>query len=426
MVESAPTQVKRILTIDGGGVQGVLSLKLLESLEARITSADSPARNSKGERPSRLLDYFDMVAGTSTGAIVVGLLELGHSPSAILEMYKEFCPRFFRPTPFTWLMTLLRSKYSHAELKRYALRFFGDVRLWQLPKDIMIVARDMVRSESTFFTAFRQTESDEEVGPEDVYGTYKMMRLRDAVLASASAPTYFPPHDRFVDGAVGSFINSCLQAAIEALAYSAPSAWENWIAEHPNQPPPADLATWERKVQRYQPGNLIVYSFGTGHVKPLRTIKDVKQMRLWDWAKGISSEFMGDINEQQSQISSSYMDVLRGIPPTQVLTPSFRLHRYQMYLTPEGVNAIGGQWEDRLSSMELDDVRAIPIMEELGELMARRIEAEGLWDEEETIEVPTPRPRARRIPNNVFVELGRPAFDPRYAQAVLEELDATR
>ena len=71
-------------------------------------------------------------------------------------------------------------------------------------------------------------------------------------------------------------------------------------------------------------------------------------------------------------------------------------------------------------------MRSIPMMEELGELMARRIEAEGLWDEEETIEVPTPRPRARRIPLNVFVELGRPAFDPRYTQAVLEELDATR
>lgn len=149
-------------------------------------------------------------------------------------------------------------------------------------------------------------------------------------------------------------------------------------------------------------------------------------MKLWDWAKGISSEFMGDINEQQSQISSRYLDVLRCVPPTQVLTPSFRLHRYQLYLTPEGVNAGGGQWEDQLSSMELDDVRSIPMMEELGELMARRIEAEGLWDEEETIEVPTPRPRARRIPLNVFVELGRPAFDPRYTQAVLEELDATR
>ena len=67
-------------------------------------------------------------------------------------------------------------------------------------------------------------------------------------------------------------------------------------------------------------------------------------MKLWDWAKGISSEFMGDINEQQSQISSRYLDVLRCVPPTQVLTPSFRLHRYQLYLTPEGVNAIGGQW----------------------------------------------------------------------------------
>ena len=80
----------------------------------------------------------------------------------------------------TGLSALLRSKYSHAELKRHMLRFFGDVRLWQLPKDLLIVARDMVRSESTFFTAFRQTESDEEVRPEDVYGTYKLIRLRDA------------------------------------------------------------------------------------------------------------------------------------------------------------------------------------------------------------------------------------------------------
>ena len=147
-------------------------------------------------------------------------------------------------------------------------------------------------------------------------------------------------------------------------------------------------------------------------------------MRLWDWAKGITGEFMGDINEQQSEISSRYMDVRRGIPPTQVLTPGFRLHRYQLYLTLEGVNAIGGHWRDQLSSMEFDDVRSMPMMEELGELAAHRIEAESLWDEEETIKVPTPRPRARRVPYNVFVEFGRPAFEPSYAQTVLEDLDA--
>ena len=92
MVESTPVQVKRILTIDGGGVQGVFSLKLLESLEARITSGDSPVRLNSGERPTGLFDFFDMVAGTSTGAIIVGLLELGTAHQRSWRCIRSYVP----------------------------------------------------------------------------------------------------------------------------------------------------------------------------------------------------------------------------------------------------------------------------------------------------------------------------------------------
>ena len=415
--------IRRILTIDGGGVRGILALKLLERLEARITSPSYDIRNSANERPARLLDLFDMVAGTSTGAMIVGLLQIGYSPREILRKYRDLLPKIFKTKLHSGLSQLFGTKYSQRHLKRLNQEQFGDTRLWQLPKDIMIVARDMVRSESTFFTAFKLSHSDQIGGPHQVYGTFKTLRLRDAVMASLSAPTLFPSYGRFVDGGVGSFNNPCLQAVIEALVYSAPSEWESWVTAHPNQPPPCEISTWKRHVTRYQPDRVIVYSFGTGHLKPQRSLAQVAAMKLWAWARSISVELLGDISELQSKLASGYIDILRAVEPMAVLTPTFRLHRYQLYLTPEGISDIGGKWDPAMASIAPDQVACMDLLEELGDQMANTITAAGLWDEEELVSVPEPRPSARRVPSNVFLEFGRPSYDMDYTREIIEEME---
>lgn len=416
MTSSETPRPRRILTIDGGGVRGVLTVKLLASLEQRLKDPGYVITNSRGARPSGLLDFFDMVAGTSTGSIIVGLLQMGHSPAKILELYQNLASEAFRKGPLWPARALLARMYSNVPLKRLALELFGDKQLWELPKDTMVVARDMVRSESTFFTAFKLKEDPQ--GPQDVYGTYKRVRLRDAVLASASAPIYLPPHGRFVDGGVGSFNNTCLSAPIEALAYSGPSEWELWEEAHPGQQPDPGIQTWKRHVQRYLPGHVIVYSFGTGNAWPQRRAQQVRKMRLRHWATAMTGEFMGEINEQQTDIASRYVNLIRYPPPPDVLTPAFRLHRYQIFFTKEGFDRIGAKWSDRFRRMDMTDASTIPALTEVGERFAEAITKESLWDEEQ-VALSSPRPRERRVPQNVSVLWGKPLTTPDYGQDIL-------
>ena len=67
-----PNGRKRILSLDGGGVRGALSLGVLESVERLV-------RERLGREDARLCDYFDLIAGTSTGSIIAAGLALGMS-----------------------------------------------------------------------------------------------------------------------------------------------------------------------------------------------------------------------------------------------------------------------------------------------------------------------------------------------------------
>jgi uncharacterized protein len=81
---------KRILSLDGGGVRGLLTLGLLERVETILQSrAPDPAS-------FRLCHYFDLIGGTSTGGIIASLLALGHRVEEIRPIYLRLCPKVFR------------------------------------------------------------------------------------------------------------------------------------------------------------------------------------------------------------------------------------------------------------------------------------------------------------------------------------------
>lgn len=218
-------QLRRILSCDGGGIRGIITLRCLEALETRIGPCGR---------------YFDMFAGTSTGALIAGALAHGMPVSKLIELYTERRADIFSRRLFGCLHPLV-TKYHKKGLHRILCEYFGDVTLAQLNHDILITAVDTVRSETIYFSSFRLP-----AGAAARHGTYQKVRLRDAIEASASAPTFFAAHGRFIDGGTTVYNNPAYVAAVEALRYS---------SDKSREPP---------EPSRYDDAVVEVYSFGTG------------------------------------------------------------------------------------------------------------------------------------------------------------------
>ena len=112
---------KRILALDGGGVRGILTLAILERMEA-ILRARSPAPDS-----FRLCDYFDLIGGTSTGSIIASGLALGLSAEELLALYRNLASRVFKRPP--WSFGIFGPRFSRGPLAAVLKEIIGDVTL---------------------------------------------------------------------------------------------------------------------------------------------------------------------------------------------------------------------------------------------------------------------------------------------------------
>src|SRR4051812_7850164 len=97
MVEGMPTPLqeriqrespKKLLAIDGGGIRGVLSLEVLKKIEDLLQA-------QSGRSDFRLCDYFDYIAGTSTGGIIAAGLSVGMSVGEVLAFYEKAGAQMF-------------------------------------------------------------------------------------------------------------------------------------------------------------------------------------------------------------------------------------------------------------------------------------------------------------------------------------------
>lgn len=174
-----------ILTIDGGGMKGIISTIVLMRLEKYLKFY------SKDEAAG-LTDYFDLIAGTSTGSILTALFlcpgERGkakYKAEDALELYLTKGKEMFRKRPFYPLNTmfgLFGSKYTNRYFKEGLQEYFGTLKISELIKPCMIVTYDMVSRRTLFLNSISSKMNEK-----------RDVAVVDAVLASCAAPTYFPP-----------------------------------------------------------------------------------------------------------------------------------------------------------------------------------------------------------------------------------------
>src|ERR1700722_5940906 len=95
---------KRVLALDGGGFRGVITVAFLEAIEDLL-------RLRHGAGPEfRLWDYFYLIGGTSTGAIIAAGLALGKSAKEISKFYLELAPKVFRRS--RWRLRGIQTKFN--------------------------------------------------------------------------------------------------------------------------------------------------------------------------------------------------------------------------------------------------------------------------------------------------------------------------
>src|SRR4051812_38858059 len=108
--------MKRILSLDGGGIKGVFSLQILAAIEALFRAED--------QKPDLVLaDKFDFFAGTSTGAIIASCLAWGMPVAQIEELYLRCSAETF--TKQRWYMRW-KSKYQSAPLAQLLTQHFTE------------------------------------------------------------------------------------------------------------------------------------------------------------------------------------------------------------------------------------------------------------------------------------------------------------
>ena len=106
---------KWILSLDGGGVRGAATIAFLERIEALIEEIEG--------RPVRLGDWFDLIGGTSTGAIIATALALGYRVSEIRTFYEQLAPKIFKRS--FWRVTGWHAKFDSRRLMQELTKVIG-------------------------------------------------------------------------------------------------------------------------------------------------------------------------------------------------------------------------------------------------------------------------------------------------------------
>jgi len=177
-----------ILSIDGGGIRGIIPGQILVSFEKKL-------QQISGNAEMRIADVFDLVAGTSTGGILSCLYlcpDKEHrsrprfTAQDAVDLYLQNGDDVFDVSIFKEISSiggLGDEKYSAENLEELLKRYFEDLRLSELLKPCLITAYDITRRKAHFFNTADMTDSQNET---DFY-------VRDIARATSAAPTYFEP-----------------------------------------------------------------------------------------------------------------------------------------------------------------------------------------------------------------------------------------
>ncbi|MDR0773497.1 MAG: patatin-like phospholipase family protein [Wolbachia pipientis] len=170
--------IKYILSVDGGGIRGIIPAIILAEIESRT------------KKP--IFQIFDLIAGALTGGIIIaGLYKKDkrgnpqYSANDLVELYREygsyiFKSSFFRRSILSWFNC---AQYPHKNIESILDKYFGDDTLQNTLSNLLITSYDIHNNCPFFFKGWKEDN----------------IKLKDALRATTAAPTYFIPKHLKID-----------------------------------------------------------------------------------------------------------------------------------------------------------------------------------------------------------------------------------
>lgn len=173
---------KRLLSLDGGGIRGAISVAFLGRIE------DILSRQQQTD--VRLADYFDFIGGTSTGAIIAGALALGYRTEQVKEFYIRLAPYAFKRE--FWRVPILQSKFGARGLRDQIEAVIGERKL-SSPDILTGLGVVTKRIDTGSPWVITNNPRSPYWNDADDYIGNKHYKLATLVRASTAAPHFFEP-----------------------------------------------------------------------------------------------------------------------------------------------------------------------------------------------------------------------------------------
>ena len=366
---------RKLLAMDGGGIRGVMTLEVLEKMESELQKG-----LGRGD-DFVLADYFDYVAGTSTGAIIATCLSLGMRIDAIRKFYVESGPAMFDKTNL--LRRYFRNKFHDEKLAaklREVIRQQAQAQgIAPKPGENEIsLGTEALKTYLTLVLRNATTDSPWPISnnPDAKYNDCTRadcnlnLPLWQLVRASTAAPTYFPPevvnigeHEFiFVDGGVTMYNNPAFQLFLMATVKPFNLGW----------PAGED--------------QMLLVSVGTGAAANANKDLAPEQMNLIYNASSLPSAFMfAAANEQDflcrvfgkclcgSVLDREVWDMQGPNGQGPVSPKLFTYMRYNADVSRQGLDAMGLQHIEPGNVQQMDSVDHITELREVGRAVAKQV-----------------------------------------------------
>ncbi|MDX2304301.1 MAG: patatin-like phospholipase family protein [Microscillaceae bacterium] len=273
-------KLTRILSLDGGGIRGIIPAQILVSLEKKL--------QKKSNNPdARLADYFDLIAGTSTGGILTCLYLSPDEKNPerpkfkaedAVNLYMENGKEIFSISWQQRIMSisgLIDELYSVNSLENVLIKYFGDLQLKQLLRPCLVSAYDVYDSKAHFFT---QHDAKITEG--------RNFLVRDVARATSAAPSYFEAAQvTSMSGVTYPLIDGGVFANNPALcAYAEARQW--------------NLRNKDKDIVHTHTEDMLILSLGNGGAtKMYFTHQKVKDWGVVGWIKPLINIMMSGVDQ---------------------------------------------------------------------------------------------------------------------------------